>query len=160
MKYRLIYFIWVLPAYLAFLIGQQYMVYRGTIDTYKNGVSIAADVVDFDVKQIAAQSNGYIVIRFVDPKGTHHEQKLSLSIQMAQKVMENQVIPIRYQSGGFQEIVMVPTYELQKETSLANMGIAFIGFVILVIVSVFATRFANQRATSGNPGFTIERVDV
>jgi hypothetical protein len=160
MKYRFLYFIWILPAYLAFIIGQQVNVYRGTIDTYNNGVSLAADVMDFDVKQIAAQSNGYVVIKFVDPDGVTRQRKLSLSIQMAQKVMNTNVIPIRYKAGGFQEIVMIPTYSLQKSTSLLNAAVAFLGFLAVAFAAFLVTRFANKRAITGKPEFEIERVDL
>ena len=77
-------------------------------------MSIAADVTDFDIKQIAAQSNGYVVITFPLPDGNQTERKLSLSIQMAQRIIDTQVIPIRYLEESWQPIVMIPTYELQK----------------------------------------------
>lgn len=160
MKYRFLYLIWLLPAYLAFIIVQQGLVFTGTLDTYENGVSIAADVLEFEVKQIAAQSNGYVVISFVDPDGNQRERKLSLSIQMAQRVIDTQVIPIRYQAGKFQEIVMIPTYELQKSTSLSNMGVAFLGFAALAFFSFLCTRYANKKVLTGDHGLVIERVDL
>ena len=78
MKYRFIFLVWLLPAYLLFIIIQQGLVYQGAKDTYANGVSIAADVTEFDIKQIAAQSNGYVVIKFPNPDGELVERKLSL----------------------------------------------------------------------------------
>lgn len=160
MKYRFLYLVWLFPAYLAFIIIQQALVYTGTLDTYENGVSIASDVLEFDVKQIAAQSNGYVVITFIDPEGNVQERKLSLSIQMAQRVIDTQVIPIRYQKGTFQEIVMIPTYELQKSTSLSNMGVAFLAFSALAFFSFLGTRYANKKIESGDSELVIERVDV
>lgn len=75
-KYRLLYLFWIAPAYLLFLVVQQGLVHKGTIDTYENGTTYMAEVIDFDIKQIAAQSNGYIVLRFeVDDKIL--ERKLS-----------------------------------------------------------------------------------
>lgn len=160
MKYRFLYLVWLFPAYLAFIIVQQALVYTGTLDTYENGVSIAADVLDFDIKQIAAQSNGYVVITFIDPDGNVQERKLSLSIQMAQRIIDTQVIPIRYQEGTFQDIVMIPTYELQKSTSLSNMGVAFIAFSALAFFCFLGTRYANKKIKSGDSEVVIERVDV
>jgi hypothetical protein len=160
MKYRFIYLIWLLPAYLLFIMVQQAMVHQNTIKTYEEGVSIAADVLDFDIKQIAAQSNGYVVLEFTDPDGEVQERKLSLSVQMAQKIIDTGVIPIRYLEGSFQEVVMIPTYELQKETSLSNLGIAAIGFLILTFVSFLATRFANKQIKFGPEEIQIERVDL
>ena len=88
--------------------------YRGTIDTYNNG-SIAADVLDFDIKQIAAQSNGYVVLNFTTSTGENIEKRLSLSVQMAQQIMDIGVIPIRFQKNTYQEIVMIPVTRNSKE---------------------------------------------
>ncbi|RNC85904.1 MAG: hypothetical protein ED557_03800 [Balneola sp.] len=159
MKYRIFYLIWLLPAYMLFIIIQQGFVYTGTIDTYENGQSIAADVLDFDIKQIAAQSNGYVVIRFPDPTREIQERKLSLSVQMAQRIIDTAVIPIRYKADSFQDIVMIPTYDLQKSTSLINMVIAFIGFLVLIFASFLASRYATKKLKVGEPELVIERVD-
>ena len=114
----------------------------------------------FDIKQIAAQSNGYVVLEFTTPDGELVERKLSLSVQMAQRIIDTGVIPIRYLEGSFQEIVMIPTYQLQKETSLSNLAIATIGFLILLAVSVIASRFAMKRVRFGEEELVIERVDL
>lgn len=142
-----------------FIIIQQGFVYSGTIDTYENGQSIAADVLDFDIKQIAAQSNGYVVIKFPDPDGVMQERKLSLSVQMAQRIIDTAVIPIRYKADSFQDIVMIPTYELQKSTSLINMVVAFIGCMVLVFASFLASRYATRKLKKGEQELVIERVD-
>ncbi len=160
MKYYFIYLVWLLPAYLLFIIIQQGLVHQGTIDTYENGVSIASNVLEFDVKQIAAQSNGYVVIEFISPDGDKIERKLSLSIQMAQRIIDTPVIPIRFMEGNFQEIVMIPTYDLQKSTSLSNMGVAFLGFAALAFFSFLGTRFANKKIKYGADEIIIERVDL
>ena len=160
MKYRLLYLLWLFPCYLAFISVQQLNVYRGTIDTYNNGESIAADVLDFDIKQIAAQSNGYVVLNFTTSTGENIEKRLSLSVQMAQQIMDIGVIPIRFQKNTYQEIVMIPVYEIQRSTSLMNMIIAIISTTLLSIACTFISRFANKRATEGVNELVIERVDV
>lgn len=160
MKYRLLYLLWLFPCYLAFISVQQLNVYRGTIDTYNNGESIAADVLDFDIKQIAAQSNGYVVLNFTTSEGENIEKKLSLSVQMAQQIMDIGVIPIRFQKNTYQEIVMIPVYEIQRSTSLMNMVIAIISTTILSIACTFISRFANKRATEGVNELVIERMDA
>ncbi len=159
MKYRLLYLLWLFPCYLAFISIQQLNVYRGTIHTFNNGQSIAADVMDFDIKQIAAQSNGYVVLNFTNSDGDTIERRLSLSVQMAQKIMDKGVIPIRYQKNTYQEIVMIPVYDIQKSTSLMNMIIAIIGTVILSVAGIFVTRYANTRALNGAPELVFERID-
>jgi len=154
---RLLYFFWILPLYMGFITMQQIMVHLGTLQTYEQGVSIAADVTDFDIKQIAAQSNGYVVINFPLPDGTQAERKLSLSIQMAQRIIDTQVIPIRYLEDSWQPIVMIPTYELQKSTSFLNAIIALIGFIITFTAAIFATKYI-RRSKRENSDIQIERV--
>ena len=136
---------------------QQITVHLGTLQTYEQGVSIAADVTDFDIKQIAAQSNAYVVINFPLPDGTQAERKLSLSIQMAQRIIDTQVIPIRYLEDSWQPIVMIPTYELQKSTSFLNAIIALIGFIITFTAAIFATKYI-RRSKRENSDIQIERV--
>jgi hypothetical protein len=156
---RLLYFFWILPVYMGFITLQQLTVHVGTIQTYEEGVSIAADVTDFDIKQIAAQSNGYVVINFPLPDGTMTEKKLSLSIQMAQEIIDTQVIPIRYLADSWQPIVMIPTYELQRSTSLLNGIIAFIGFVITLTAAFYAIRYARKQRSELPDQFEIERIE-
>ena len=154
---RLLYFFWILPLYMGFITMQQIAVHFGTLQTYERGVSIAADVTDFDIKQIAAQSNGYVVITFPLPNGNQTERKLSLSIQMAQRIIDTQVIPIRYLEESWQPIVMIPTYELQKSTSFLNSIIAFIGFIITITAAIFATKYIHT-SKQENTDIQIERV--
>lgn len=157
-KYRLFYLIWLLPAYLLVIAGQQAMVYSGSIDTYNNGTTYLADVTDFDIKQIAAQSNGYVIIQF-EAEGEMIERRLSLSVQMAQQILESPTIPIRYQPGAFQEIVMIPTFKLQKSTSLFNLCIALLGVAATLTAAFFIQRYANRKLKSGDETLVIERVD-
>lgn len=158
-NYRFLYLFWLLPAYLLFLTIQQGLVYQGAIDTFENGTTYLAEVIDFDIKQIAAQSNGYVVIEFETEDETIVRQ-LSLSIQMAQELLESQNIPIRYKKGNFQEIVLYPTFEIQKSTSMYNMSVAFISFVVVSIFGFFVNRYV-KRKTDGDRSddFNIERVD-
>ncbi|MEX0610168.1 MAG: hypothetical protein WD016_09255 [Balneolaceae bacterium] len=158
-KYWFLSLIWLLPGYMCFLVFQQAMVYTSTIDTYENGTTYMAEVTDFDIKQIAAQSNGYIDIKF-EVADSVIERRLSLSIQMAQRLMETTALPIRYQQGAFQEIVLFPVYSIQKSTSLINMGVAFITFGITLAVAFFVQRFAFRRMKNEHEeDFEIELVD-
>ncbi|MCP9292072.1 hypothetical protein [Gracilimonas sediminicola] len=158
-NYRLLYFFWAVPAYLLFLVIQQGLVYQSSIDTYENGTTYLAEVTDFDIKQIAAQSNGYVDIRF-ETEDELIERRLSLSVQMAQELMKTNNIPIRYQKGAFQEIVLYPTFNIQKSTSLFNMSVAFIGLVVTVISGFFVNRYVRRKVADENDEkFEIERVD-
>ncbi|SMO44584.1 hypothetical protein [Gracilimonas mengyeensis] len=159
-KYRFLYAYWLVPAYLLFLIFQQATVYTSSQDTYENGTSYLAEVTDFDIKQIAAQSNGYVDIRFETDEGKLIERRLTLSIQMAQKLMESSNIPIRYKEGNAQEIVLFPTYDIQRSTSLFNMSVAIIGLIIAGAAGFFLNRYVKRKAANANEDkFNIERVD-
>lgn len=57
-NYKFLYLFWLLPLYIGALFFQQVSVYYGITDTYENGNSYTAEVVDFEFKQIAAQTNG------------------------------------------------------------------------------------------------------
>lgn len=158
-KYKLLNFYWLIPLYLLFLVVQQGLVHIGTIDTYENGTTYIAEVTDFDIKQIAAQSNGYINLRF-EAEGELIERRLSLSVQMAQKLMESANIPVRYQPGAFQEIVLFPTFEIQKSTSIFNMSVAFMGLLVTVFFGFYVKRYIRRKVDNEHDEeFEIERVD-
>lgn len=158
-KYRILTFFWIVPAYLLFLVIQQGLVYQGVYYTYQNGDDYLAEVIDFDVKQIAAQSNGYIVITFTTDGGEEIERKLSLSIQMAQKLMDSNRVPIFHSPGSFQEVVMVPTYELQRSTSIYNLAVALAGLIVTLIAAFTIQKYINRKSRDGTDKFEIERMD-
>lgn len=157
-KYQLIYLIWLLPAYLLFLIIHQGAVFTSLADTYQNGSSYTADVVDYDMKQIAAQTNGYIVLRFETGNGELVRQRLSLPVEMAGQLTDIQVVPIRYQEDAFQSIVMMPTFSTQKGLILTNMAMAFVGLLIAVFVALSAHRYAARKLSEPEREFVIERI--
>lgn len=157
-KYRFLYLIWLLPAYLLFLMVQQGMVHKGAIETWEQGETYLADITDFEIKQIAAQSNGYVDIRFeMDDEVV--ERKLTLTVQMAQKLMESSTIPIKYKEDSFQQIILIPTYELQKSTSILNLFMALLGFLVTLAVAFYVQRYANKNIAGGEETLVVERVD-
>jgi hypothetical protein len=136
------------------------MVYVGAKDTVEEGIHYEADVLDMEVKQIAAQSNGYIVIAFETNSGTRIERKMTLSIQMAQKLLESSKVKLSYRKGGYPEIVLLPTYELQVKTSLFNGAVAFLGLIVTLIAGVRVQKYINRKsADETGDDFNIERVD-
>lgn len=157
-KYQLFYLFWLAPIYLAFLMYQQAMVYNSTIETFENGENYLADIIDFDIKQIAAQSNGYVVIRF-EAEGEVIERKLSLSVQMAKELLEVSTVPLKYDKDAFQQIVLIPTYEIQKTTAYYNVIIAAAGFLITLFVAFLFHRYANRRMKSDSAEIIVERVE-
>ncbi|MDX1640982.1 MAG: hypothetical protein R3220_04765 [Balneolaceae bacterium] len=158
-KYYFIFLIWLLPAYFLFQSGYQIYTYFGIVSTYNDGTSYVAQVTDFDVKQIAAQTNGYVVLRFNTSDGETIERQLSLPVQFAQVIMDSEVIPIRYKEDSGKPIVMMPVFELQKKVIRVNIAVTVIGLIATIIVAFYASRYARKKIKSGDERLEIERVD-
>lgn len=158
-KYYFIFLIWLLPAYFLFQAGYQVLIYQGTQSTYNNGDSYIADVTDFDVKQIAAQTNGYVVLKFTTSNGQIVEEQLALPVQFAQVIMESELIPVRYLESSYKPIVMMPVYDLQQNVIKVNMGVTSFGFLVTLIISIYASRFARRRINNGEETFEIEMME-
>jgi len=158
-KYYFIYLIWLLPVYFIYQFGYQATTYFGIQETYENGESYIATVTDFDVKQIAAQTNGYVVIKFTTSENETIEQQLALPVQMAQVIMESELIPIRYNTDSFKPIVLMPTYELQQSVIKVNLGVTAIGLIATIIIALFSSRYAYRKMKYGEEELKIERVD-
>lgn len=158
-KYYFIFLIWLLPAYFLFQAGYQIYTYFGIQSTFDDGTSYVATVTDFDVKQIAAQTNGYVVLRFNTSEDETIEQKLSLPVQFAQVIMESEVIPIRYKENSAKPIVMTPVYDLQRKVIRVNIAVTGFGLIVTIIVSFFASRYARKKIKSGDERLEIERIE-
>lgn len=148
-KYYFIYLVWLLPVYFLFQSFYQVSVYRGIINTNENGESYIATVTDFDVKQIAAQTNGYVVLQFSTMDGATVEEKLALPVQFAQVIMQSELIPVRYLEHSFRPIVMTPIVELQKNVVRVNIAVTLFGFLATGVLSLYASLFARKRIRYG-----------
>lgn len=158
-KYRYIFLIWLLPAYFLTMSVYQLLVYKGINQTYDSGESYIADVIDFDVKQIAAQTSGYVVLAFDRENGDHIQERLSLSVQMAQVIMNSERIPVRYNPDSFSKIVIINTFNLQKKVIRVNLAVLLFGLVVTTIVSIFSSRYARHKIHEGDHEMVIERLD-
>lgn len=158
-KYYFLFFIWLLPAYFLFQGSYQVLIYNGLNNTYTSGESYVAEVIDFDVKQIAAQTNGYVVIQFNDNEGVQLQERLALSVQMAQVIMQSELIPIRYHKESYSPVVMIPTYDLQKNVISVNMAVTGFGFLATFLIAFFTTRFALRKIREGDVEIEIENLD-
>jgi len=158
-RYKFLYLFWLLPAAFLFLLSHQGAVYMGITDTYENGSSYTAEVAEFELKQIASQTNGYIVVRFETNDGTDIERKLSLPVEMAGQLQKIRVVPIRYQPDAFQEIVLMPTYQTQQNLVWTNMLMALVALLITFFIALAAHRFARKKLNEKEERIVIERVD-
>jgi hypothetical protein len=159
-KYKFLYLFWLIPAYLLFLTLHQVSVYYGIIDTYENGSSYTAEIVEFDLKQIAAQTNGYVVLKFKPENGEQIRQKLSLPVEMAGEIQGIKIVPIRYQQGARQNIVMMPTYSTHKNLVLTNIGMGGVAFLMTFVIGIFVNRYVKRRVEEGEEEIVYERVDA
>lgn len=158
-KYTFLYLIWLLPAYLAFLFIHQGAVYQGISDTYENGSSYTAEITEFELKQIAAQTNGYVVLKFDTASGQTIQRKLSLPVEMAGSLQNLRVVPVRYQADAYQEIVMMPTFEMHKRLVLTNMGMALLGALMTLVLAIAVHRYANRKMEQGEEVYVIEMTE-
>ncbi|TYP92724.1 hypothetical protein LX73_2087 [Fodinibius salinus] len=158
-RYKFLYLFWLMPLAFLFLIIQQGTVYYGINDTFENGTSYTAEVLEFELKQIAAQTNGYIVLQFKTKDGTEIQRQLSLPVEMAGDLQEIRVVPVRYNPGGWQEIVLLPTIDTQKNLVWTNGLMAFVALLITTGIAIAAHRFANKKLSEDQEEFVIERVD-
>ncbi len=158
-KYKLIYLSWLLPAFLLFLAIHQALVYQGVRDTYRNGTSYTADIDEFELKQIAAQTNGYVILSFTTREGEFITRKLSLPVEMAGELQNINIVPIRYQPGAFQSIVMTPTYKTHKGLALTNIAMAAVGFILTFFIALAAHRYMKRKLATGEQEYYIERID-
>ena len=157
--YKWLYLIWLLPGYLLFLCVHQGAVFYSIVNTYDNGTSYVADVQEYKMKQIAAQTNGYVVLKFESNDGEVHQQKLSLPVEMAGMVSKSNKLPVRYQENAFVNIVIIPTYATQKGLVLTNLAMAAVGLLIALFVGYLVHRYVQRKTSGGNETFVIERVD-
>jgi hypothetical protein len=151
--------IWLLPLYLAYQLAFQSQVLHSLQQTYNTGEQIVATVEDFRIKQIASQTNGYVVLSFTTSTGETINRRLSLPVQLAAPIQNMALINIRYRSGVNQEIVMTPNYRFHRNMVIMNIGILVISTLITVLIAIWATSFANKKIKDPDePKF--QRVDV
>lgn len=158
-SYKYLYLVWLIPAAFLFLCLHQAMVWYGIVDTYENGDSYTAEVIDFELKQIAAQTNGFIELRFELEEGEEIQRKLSLPVEMAGQLQQIRIVPIRYQPDTFQEIVLMPTYGTQKGLVITNLAMAVVALLITLGIGVVVHRYANRKRRGDIEEFEFERVD-
>ncbi len=158
-RYKFLYLFWLLPAAFVFLISHQGAVYLSLTNTYENGSSYTAEVVEFELKQIAAQTNGYVVLRFETKEGTEVNRKLSLPVEMAGGLQGIRVVPIRYQPDAFQEIVLMPTYDTHKNLVWTNMLMGGVALLITLFIALATHRFVRKKINEKEEQIVIERVD-
>ena len=158
-KYYFIFLIWLLPIYFLGQFSYQALTYTGIQSTYDNGESYVATVTDFDVKQIAAQTNGYVVLNFTTSAGDVVEKKLALPVQFAQVIMNSELIPVRYSEASFSPIVMMPVYDLQQNVIKVNLAVTLFGTLVTILVALFASRYALRKVRDGEDELQIEMLE-
>lgn len=158
-RYKLLYLIWLLPGYLLFLCVHQTTVFYSLIDTYENGDSYVAEVVEYNLKKIAAQTNSYVILQFETDDGRQHRQKLSIPVEMVSTISESEVLPVRYQQDAFVNIVIMPSYSTQKGLVLTNLGMAAVGFMIALFAAFLVHRYVRRKLRGGQKELVIERID-
>lgn len=154
------YLLWLLPLYLFGMAAHMGAIYNGLGATYTQGESYIADVVHFEIKQIAAQTNGSITVRFTTADDQEITRKLSQPIQNAAQLQASELMPIRYLEESYQPIVLVPIYEFHRKMVLMNLAVLGVSLLITFFIALTAHRFASRRRKrQGEPRQQIVIID-
>ncbi|MCC5933356.1 MAG: hypothetical protein LAT75_06885 [Candidatus Cyclonatronum sp.] len=137
---------WLIPLALAGLLIQQVSVFYGITNTMEQGELLEANITDFRIKQIAAQTNGYVDLQFLDSTGAERKERLSLHAQHASRLIGANTVEIRYLAGTAYDIVIVKTFEYHRSTVLVNLGVILLSLLVMIPVSIWASRYARRRA--------------
>jgi hypothetical protein len=154
---KLLLLFWLLPAYLGFLTAYETKTYLGLTSTYENGESLVAQIVELKLKNMQAQSNGVIEIRFTDEKGSEKQQKMTLPIQLAAQLQPYNMIPIRYLESSSPQVVFMPTFEFHKNMVLMNMGITLASFLITFWIGFRISKYAFKPTESEKMQAAVEQ---
>jgi len=141
-KSQLLHLTWLIPIMLIILLVQQLSVLTGIQTTFDQGEELTAVITDFRIKQIAAQTNGYVDLSFESSSGERVEQRLSLHVQHASRLIGMNEVEIRYRPGARYDIVITETFEYHKNTVLINLAVISFSLIILIGLSIFASRYA------------------
>ncbi len=150
-KRSLLHLVWLIPGLLCLLLFQQVTVYYGISKTMNDGVELTADVTDFRIKQIAAQTNGYVDLRFETAQNEVVEQRLSLHAQHASRLIGKNQLDIKYRAGADYDIVIVSTFDYHRNTVLVNLSVIGLSLLVLIPLSIYASRYAMGRTKNQRP---------
>lgn len=143
---------WLIPIALGVLLTQQAAVLYGIQQTYTQGEAIEANITDFRIKQIAAQTNGYVDLQFLDTHGNSVEQRLSLHAQHASRLIGANQVEIRYLPDTTYDIVIASTYSYHRSTVLINIAVLLLSALIMGGVATFASRYALRKKKEQEQG--------
>ena len=153
------YLIWLLPLYLTGMAIHMGAVYYGLDKTWEQGETYLADIVHFEIKQIAAQTNGSITVRFTPDNSEEVIRKLSQPIQNAAQLQASEIMPIRYLKNSYQPIVLVPIYDFHKQMVLVNLAVLLVSIAITFFIALTAHRFASRKTSGKEPVQKFEIID-
>jgi len=148
---------WLLPAYFLFQSIYQIQVLGGLQSTYDNGTSYLAEVVEFRLKNMQAQSNGVIELRFETDTDAIVQKRMTLPIQLAAQVREYGKMPVRYLESSAQPIVIIPTYIFHRNMVRMNVAILLSSLLASIIMGYFVLRWT--RKLSKKEELVIVRLD-
>lgn len=157
---KLHYLIWLLPAYLLFQSVYQVIVYNGLTKTYKEGTSYIANVDNFMIRNLQAQSYGSITLSFHVKDGRFIRRTMTLPVKLAQEVKDYEKMPIRYLKNSSEPIIMIPPYNFYRNMVRIYIAIAILAFLIGLGVAITVEHYFWKRRHGLVPsGFEFELVD-
>jgi len=143
--FRFLHLFWAFPLYLLFISGHQALVYKGMNKSLNEGKTYQAQVVDAQIKRIASQSNGWVILKFQPTGEAMVEQKLGLPVNIASKLMLDPVLEVAYLKDSFIPIVIKKTADVHIKVVLINLSISVVSTLFVMGVMVFVSRFAERK---------------
>lgn len=148
MKTIVYYLFWLVPAALFGLGVHQAVTLRNVESIFKDGTEHLAQVEDFKIKHIASQTNGYVIVRFTNPQGQEVVKKLSLTVQLAARIMEAKALSVKYLPGTGNEVILTQTYSVHRNMIRVNLIIIAVSFIVTLGI-VFGWKKWREKPASG-----------
>ncbi len=143
--YKYAYLYWLIPLFFLGLAVHQTAVRQGLKNTYKEGTSYTAEILQFETKQIVTQNSSFVVLEFETKSGKVIREKLSLPVEISGTVSKGKILPIRYDPDSFQDIIIIAAYEDHKSVTLVNIAMAAFAFLATAILGWGVNRWVRSQ---------------
>lgn len=98
-----------------------------------NGETLQAEVVEYQIESRAEITYGHVKVRATSANGNRVEEVVPLPLSLLYSLGEKQALDVRYLPGSRRPIIVEEVGRAQWRLALINSGMAFMGFILLVI---------------------------
>jgi hypothetical protein len=137
-------FLWIVPVILFGLMVHQAWVVYSVTQTWNDGKAATAEIVDYEMKEMAAQTHGIMTLRIPLPDGHSIEETLSMPAMLATQVRNTEQLEVRVRPGRSQQIVVAELMRTQRRMAMINVIIAGLGAVFVAGAIIAWRRYINR----------------